>query len=45
MKLTEIKDHDVDSDSEERFQMLQDRMRIKKTISNTGNYTLTKVPA
>lgn len=25
--------------------LMQDRLRLKKNISATGNYTLTKVPA
>lgn len=36
---------DVDSDAEERQQLAQDRMRLKKSISITGNYTLQKVSA
>ena len=47
MKLNEIRDsyngNDVDSETEERQQIAQDRMRLKKNISATGNYTLQKV--
>jgi hypothetical protein len=44
MKLTTTRtDNDVDSDQEERNGLAQDRMRLKKNISASGNYQLTKV--
>jgi hypothetical protein len=43
MKLGEIKENDYDTDTEERMQLLQDRMRLKKNISANGNYTMAKV--
>jgi len=44
MKLNEIRDsQDIDSDVEERQQLAEQRMRLKKNISATGNYTLSKV--
>jgi hypothetical protein len=43
MKLAEFRENDVDSDTEERIQMMQDRLRMKKNISANGNYTLSKV--
>jgi hypothetical protein len=46
MKLAEMRgENDVDSDQEERMGLMQDRLRLKKNISATGNYTLTKVGA
>lgn len=44
MKLQDMRDsRDVDSDTEERQQLAQDRMRLKKNISSNGNYALQKV--
>jgi len=43
IKLNEMRDNDLDSDNEERQQLAQDRMRLKKNISAGGNYQLTKV--
>lgn len=44
MKLAEMRgEHEVDSDQEERNGLAQDRMRLKKNISVTGNYQMTKV--
>jgi hypothetical protein len=43
MKLAEMRgENDVDSDTEERMGLMQDRIRLKKNISANGNYTLTK---
>lgn len=43
MKLAEMRgENDVDSDTEERMGLMQDRLRLKKNISANGNYTLTK---
>lgn len=44
MKLAEMRgEQEVDSDQEERNGLAQDRMRLKKNISVTGNYQMTKV--
>lgn len=43
MKLVDFRDNDVDSETEERQQIQQDRMRLKKNLSINGNYTLSKV--
>ena len=42
-KLNDLREsRDVDSDTEERQQLLQDRIKLKKNLSATGNYTLSK---
>ena len=43
IKMSEGRDNDVDSETEERSQLIQDRIRLKRNISATGNYTLSKV--
>ena len=43
MKLSDMRENEVDSDTEERLQISQDRARLKKSISTSGNYQLTKV--
>lgn len=43
-KLMDLRENkEVDSDTEERQQLAQDRMRLKKSISASGNYMLQKV--
>ena len=43
-KLMDLRENkEVDSDTEERQQLAQDRMRLKKSISAQGNYMLQKV--
>jgi hypothetical protein len=46
MKLAEMRgDHEVDSDQEERMGLAHDRLRLKKNISVTGTYQMTKASA
>lgn len=43
MKLGDLREsRDLDSDTEERQQLQQDRLKLKKNLSASGNYTLSK---
>ena len=43
-KLMDLRENkEIDSDTEERQQLALDRMRLKKSISASGNYMLHKV--
>ena len=46
MKLAEMRgEQEVDSDQEERMGLAHDRLRLKKNISVTGTYQMTKASA
>lgn len=42
-KLADLREsRDLDSDTEERQQLAQDRLKLKKNLTASGNYTLSK---